>query len=76
MVGPSSSHTAELRDRTDDEKLLGARNCEVNIVCMALAAAEKVMEQIQSHPIIAGLLGMEPDDMRIPDSFSIAEKDV
>lgn len=75
MVGPSSSHTA------------GA--VRIGLMARTLLKEKPVKGQILLHgsfaktgqghgtdrAIVAGLLGMEPDDMRIPDSFEIAEKE-
>ena len=73
MVGPSSSHTA------------GA--VRIGLVSRILLEDEVVFADIQLHgsfaatyhghgtdcALIAGLLGMQPDDIRIPDSMKIAE---
>lgn len=73
MVGPSSSHTA------------GA--VRIGFVSRILLEDEVVFADIQLHgsfaatyhghgtdcALIAGLLGMQPDDIRIPDSMKIAE---
>lgn len=72
MVGPSSSHTA------------GA--VRIGLVSRILLEDEVVFADIQLHgsfaatyhghgtdcALIAGLLGMQPDDIRIPDSMKIA----
>ena len=74
MVGPSSSHTA------------GA--VKIGRVCHKLLAEKVVRADIYFHgsflatgkghgtrkALVAGLLGMKPDDMRIPDSFEIAKE--
>ncbi len=74
MVGPSSSHTA------------GA--VKIGYVCKKLMAEPIVKAEIllygsflatgKGHgtdcALVAGLLGMEPDDIRIPDSLSLAEE--
>lgn len=73
MVGPSSSHTA------------GA--VRIGYVCRKLMGEEIVTADIELYgsflltgkghgtpqAIVAGLLGMTPDDARIPDSFEIAK---
>lgn len=73
MVGPSSSHTA------------GA--VRIGYVCRKLMAEKIVTADIELYgsflltgkghgtpqAIVAGLLGMTPDDARIPDSFEIAK---
>lgn len=72
MVGPSSSHTA------------GA--VRIGYVCRKLMGEKIVTADIEPYgsflltgkghgtpqAIVAGLLGMTPDDARIPDSFEIA----
>ena len=75
MVGPSSSHTAgAARIGLMTRKLLGAEPVEADIRMYGSFAATGKGHGTDKA-IIAGLLGMEPDDMRIPDSFSIAEKE-
>lgn len=73
MVGPSSSHTA------------GA--VRIGYVCCKLMGEKIVAADIELYgsflltgkghgtpqAIVAGLLGMTPDDARIPDSFEIAK---
>lgn len=75
MVGPSSSHTA------------GA--VRIGYMVKELLREQPVYAEIYLHgsfattgkghgtdrAIIAGLLGMKPDDMRIPYSFEIASKE-
>lgn len=74
MVGPSSSHTA------------GA--VRIGYVAGALLKEEPVRAEITLHgsfattgvghgtdkALIAGLLKMQPDDIRIPDSFQLAKE--
>lgn len=74
MVGPSSSHTA------------GA--ARIGYVARKLLAAEPVSAQITLYgsfartyrghgtdkALIAGILGMKPDDERLPDSLEIAKE--
>lgn len=74
MVGPSSSHTA------------GA--CKIGYVSRKLMAQPIVKAEILLHgsflatgkghgtnlALVGGLLGMKPDDSRIPHSFELAEK--
>lgn len=75
MVGPSSSHTA------------GA--VKIGYIAAMLLKDKPVQAAITLHgsfattgighgtdrALIAGLLGMKPDDIRIPDSFSVAKED-
>ena len=74
MVGPSSSHTA------------GA--CKIGYVSRKLMAQPVVKAEILLHgsflatgrghgtnlALVAGLLGMKPDDKRIPTSFELAKE--
>lgn len=75
MVGPSSSHTA-------GAVRIGyvARNLLQDIPCRAEVGlygsfATTGKGHGTDRAIVAGLLGMQPDDIRIPDSFSYAEKE-
>lgn len=75
MVGPSSSHTAgAVRIGYITRTLLGSKVSEAEIGLHGSFGATG-----QGHgtdrALIAGLLGMMPDDMRIPDSFEEAQKE-
>ena len=72
MVGPSSSHTAgAVRIGLTARKLLGDRPVHADISLHGSFA-------LTGHghgtdcALIAGLLGMQPDDLRIPGSFAVA----
>ncbi|MDD6844230.1 MAG: L-serine ammonia-lyase, iron-sulfur-dependent subunit beta [Clostridia bacterium] len=72
MVGPSSSHTAgAVRIGYISRKLLGE-----NIVKADIRLYGSFLATGKGHgtrkAVVAGLLGMKPDDMRIPDSLDIA----
>ena len=77
MVGPSSSHTAgAVRIGYIGGKLLGepVKKAQILLYGSFLATGEG---HGTKKAIVAGLLGMEPDDYRISDSFNIAkEKDI
>ena len=77
MVGPSSSHTAgAVRIGYIGGKLLGepVKKAQILLYGSFLATGEG---HGTKKDIVAGLLGMEPDDYRISDSFNIAkEKDM
>ncbi|MGI6069406.1 MAG: L-serine ammonia-lyase, iron-sulfur-dependent subunit beta [Blautia sp.] len=74
MVGPSSSHTAgAVRIGLMARKLLGAPLREAQILLHGSFAATGKGHGTD-RALVAGLLGMEPDDMRIPDSFSAARE--
>ncbi|HAX51487.1 L-serine ammonia-lyase, iron-sulfur-dependent subunit beta [Muricomes intestini] len=72
MVGPSSSHTAgAVHIGHVTRKLLRSRPVEAEIgLCGSFAATGK--GHGTDKALVAGLLGMQPDDMRIPESFKIA----
>ena len=73
MVGPSSSHTAgAVKIGLVTKHLLGTRIVRANIILHgSFAATGKGHGTNQA--ILGGLLGMKPDDERIPDSEQIAE---
>ena len=74
MVGPSSSHTAgAVRIGKVARMLLGAEPKHARITLHGSFAATGSGHGTDKA-LIAGLLGMDPDDMRIPDSEVIAEK--
>lgn len=74
MVGPSSSHTAgAVRIGYVTRKLLGEPPESVKILLHGSFAATGVGHGTHKA-LVAGLLGMKPDDMRIPNSFELAEQ--
>ena len=74
MVGPSSSHTAgAVRIGFVAQKLLGEPVKRARIGLYGSFLAKGTGHGTQKA-LIAGLLGMVPDDMRIPDSFHLAEE--
>lgn len=73
MVGPSSSHTAgAVRIGYVCRKLMGEKIVTADI---ELYGSFLLTGKGHGTPqaIVAGLLGMTPDDPRIPDSFEIAK---
>lgn len=75
MVGPSSSHTAgAVRIGLMTRKLLGQKpvRAKIGMYGSFLATGRG---HGTDKALVAGLLGMHPDDIRIPDSFSLAEKE-
>lgn len=73
MVGPSSSHTAgAVRIGYVARMLLGepVRRAEILLYGSFLATGKG---HGTDKALVAGLLGMEPDDIRIPDSFRLAD---
>lgn len=75
MVGPSSSHTAgAVRIGKVCRKLLGEKPICANIYLHGSFALTGKGHGTDKA-LIAGLLGMDTDDMNIPNSFEIAEKE-
>ena len=74
MVGPSSSHTAgAARIGKMARTLLGGEPIEAKIHLHG-SFAETGSGHGTDRALVAGLLGMNPDDMRIPFAFQEAEK--
>lgn len=74
MVGPSSSHTAgAARIGFVAKKLLGESPVQATILLHGSFAATGVGHGTQKA-LVAGLLGMMPDNMDIPNSFELAKK--
>lgn len=74
MVGPSSSHTAgAVRIGYIAHKLLQDELANAEIYLHGSFATTGAGHGTD-RALIAGLLGMKPDDIRIPDSFRIAEE--
>ena len=74
MVGPSSSHTAgAVRIGYVARHLLKDEPCEVKIGLYG-SFAKTGKGHGTDRALIAGILDMHPDDMRIPESFELAEK--
>ena len=75
MVGPSSSHTAgAVRIGLVTRKLLGEPVAEAEMLLHGSFAATGEGHGTD-RALVAGLLGMKPDDERIPSSFAIAEEE-
>lgn len=75
MVGPSSSHTAgAVRIGNVSRRLLGEKPVKADILLHGSFALTGVGHGTDKA-VVAGLLGMDTDDMRIPDSMKIAEKE-
>lgn len=74
MVGPSSSHTAgAVKIGYLSSKLMGEpiRSARIYLHGSFLTTGKG---HGTDKAIIAGLLGMKPDDIRIPESFELAQK--
>ena len=73
MVGPSSSHTAgAVRIGRMARALLGEAPVRAKLHLHG-SFAETGVGHGTDKALVAGLLGMAPDDLSIPQSFSIAE---
>lgn len=74
MVGPSSSHTAgAVRIGNMARSLLGQPPIRATLLLHGSFASTG--EGHGTHQaLIAGLLGLAPDDSRVPDSFALAEQ--
>ena len=74
MVGPSSSHTAgAARIGKMARTLLGGEPMEARIHLHG-SFAETGSGHGTDRALVAGLLGLRPDDPRLPDSFALAEE--
>lgn len=74
MVGPSSSHTAgAVRIGMVGRQLFGQQPDKA-VVYLHGSFAATGKGHGTDRALIAGLLGMRPDDLRIPDSFEIAKE--
>ncbi len=74
MIGPSSSHTAgAAKIGATAAKLLGETPTSAQILLHG-SFATTGKGHGTDRAIVAGLLGMQPDDARLPDSFAIAQK--
>lgn len=74
MVGPSSSHTAgAVRIGYIAQKLLQDKPVNGSIILHG-SFADTGLGHGTDKAIVAGILGMKPDDIRIPNSFQIAEQ--
>jgi L-serine dehydratase len=72
MVGPSSSHTAgAVRIGRMARTLLGERPVKAEIGLHG-SFAETGQGHGTDRALVAGLLGMKPDDLEIPRSFELA----
>ena len=74
MVGPSSSHTAgAVRIGLITRRLLG--DVPVNAqISLSGSFAATATGHGTDKALVAGLLNMQPDDMRVPDSFELAKE--
>lgn len=75
MVGPSSSHTAGAARIGLIARQLFGRQPEKARVYLSGSFAATGKGHGTDKALIGGLLGMMPDDMRLPDSFSVADEE-
>ena len=75
MVGPSSSHTAGAARIGLSARQLFVRQPEKATVYLHGSFAATGKGHGTDKALIAGLLGMLPDDMRIPSSFEVAHEE-
>jgi len=74
MVGPSSSHTAgAVRIGLACRRILGEEIAEADITLSGSFAATG-RGHGTDKAVVAGLLGMAPDDVRVPESFQCARE--
>lgn len=74
MVGPSSSHTAgAARIGNMGRTLLGEEVARADIGLYG-SFAETGFGHGTDHALLAGLLGMKPDDLRIPNAYEEANR--
>jgi len=75
MVGPSSSHTAgAVRIGRMARRLLGEGTPVMARITLCGSFAATGQGHGTDRALVAGLLGMQPDDGRIPDSFTVAKE--
>lgn len=75
MVGPSSSHTAgAVRIGNMARTLLGEKVIHARILLHG-SFAQTGQGHGTDKALVAGLLGMKPDDLRIPDSYAVAAEE-
>jgi L-serine dehydratase len=76
MVGPSSSHTAgAVRIGRMARRLLGEGTPVVAKITLSGSFAATGQGHGTDRALVGGLLGMKPDDLRIPFAFDEAEKE-
>ena len=75
MVGPSSSHTAgAVRIGLITRRLLGSQPVSAQLLLHGSFAATGTGHGTDKA-LVAGLLGMQPDDPNIPRAFALAEQE-
>ena len=75
MVGPSSSHTAgAVRIGRMARRLLGEGTPVMAKITLSGSFAATGQGHGTDRALVAGLLGMQLDDERIPDSFAVARE--
>lgn len=73
MIGPSSSHTAGAEKLGRAARSIAEENIKSVVFYLHGSFAKTYRGHGTDRALVAGILGMEPDDERIKDSFKIAE---
>lgn len=74
MMGPSSSHTAGAARLAKIAGRIGGPEVTKVVFTLYGSFAQTYKGHGTDKALVAGILGMEPDDERLPNSFSIAEE--
>ena len=74
MIGPSSSHTAGAARIATRPRSCWARCRQRRTSACTAAFATTGKGHGTDRALVAGLLGLRPDDPRLPDSFALAEE--
>lgn len=73
MIGPSSSHTAGAEKLGRAARSIAEENIKSVVFYLHGSFAKTYRGHGTDRALVAGILGMEPDDERIKDSFKIAK---
>ena len=74
MMGPSSSHTAGAARLAKIAGRIGGPEVRSVVFTLYGSFAQTYKGHGTDKALVAGILGMEPDDERLPDSFAIAQQ--
>ena len=74
MMGPSSSHTAGAARLAKIAGRIGGPEVRSVVFTLYGSFAQTYKGHGTDKALVAGILGMEPDDERLPDSFAIARR--
>lgn len=73
MIGPSSSHTAGAEKLGKAASSIGGSDFDEALFYLHGSFAKTYTGHGTDKALVAGILGLEPDDERLKDSFDIAE---